>query len=82
MTVGTETLGRGDGLFVPAETAYTFFTGPQVVEFVEYRHANSWNIVFRTRNPDAWARIADKASAQREAWKSERQPFGLVEPVE
>ena len=82
MTVGNETLGKGDGLFVPAETGYTFFTGPDGVEFVEFRHANSWNIVFKSKSPATWAKIADKASAKREAWRSERQPFGLVEPLD
>lgn len=82
MTVGTETLGKGDGMFVPAGSAYTFFTGEQGVEFIEYRHANSWNIVFKQKNPAAWEKIAGRASARREAWQTEKQPFGLVEPVE
>ncbi len=80
LTVGTETLGKGDGLFVPANSSYTFFTGPEGVEFVEFRHANSWNIVFKSKSPAAWAKIADKASARREAWKTEEQPLGFVEP--
>ncbi|ACG78540.1 conserved hypothetical protein [Phenylobacterium zucineum HLK1] len=81
LTVGTETLGKGDGFFVPAGSAYTFFTGAEGVEFIEFRHANSWNIVFKSKNPAAWAKIADKAAARREAWQDEAQPFGLVEPV-
>lgn len=81
MTVGKDTLGKGDGLVVPAGAAYTFVTGAEGVEFIEFRHANSWNIVFKYRNPESWANAADQASTRREAWRSEEQPFGLVEPV-
>jgi hypothetical protein len=80
LTVGHDTLGKGDGMFVPAGSAYTFFTGAQGVEFIEFRHANAWNIVFKSKNPAAWAKVAEKAGARREAWLTEAQPFGLVEP--
>lgn len=81
LRVGGDTLGKGDGFFVPAGSAYTFSTGAEGVEFVEFRHANSWNIVFKYRNPDSWAKAADTASTRRDAWQREVQPFGLVEPV-
>jgi mannose-6-phosphate isomerase-like protein (cupin superfamily) len=81
LTVGHETLGKGDGFFVPAGAAYTFFTGAEGVEFIEFRHANSWNIVFKPNSPAGWGKIADKAGAKVEAWRTEKQPFGLVEPV-
>jgi hypothetical protein len=81
MTVGTETLGKGDGMFVPANSAYTFFTGAEGVEFIEYRNVNSWNIVFKSKNPAAWEKVAQKAGARREAWLTEPQPLGFVEPV-
>jgi hypothetical protein len=81
MTVGNETLGKGDGMFVPANSAYTFFTGAEGVEFIEYRNVNSWNIVFKSKNPATWEKVAQKASARREAWLTEPQPLGLVEPV-
>jgi hypothetical protein len=79
LTVGHDTLGKGDGFFVPAGVAYTFFTGAEGVEFIEFRNANSWNIVFKANNP--WEKIAEKAGARREAWQTEKQPFSLVEPV-
>ena len=81
LTVGTETLGKGDGFFVPAGSAYTFFTGADGVEFVEFRNATSWNIVFKSKNPASWAKIADKAGDRLDAWRTESQPFGLVRPV-
>lgn len=81
LKVGAETLGKGDGMFVPAGSPYTFTTGPDGVEFIEYRHANSWNIVFKYRNAESWAKAAATASERRDAWQTEAQPFGLVEPV-
>ena len=81
LKVGSEALGKGDGFFVPAGTPYTFTTGPDGVEFIEYRHANSWNIVFKYRNEASWAKAADTARERRAAWQAEEQPFGLVEPV-
>ena len=81
LQVGSEKLGKGDGFFVPAGTPYTFTTGPDGVEFIEYRHANSWNIVFKYRNPESWAKAATTAGDRRDAWLTEQQPFGLVAPV-
>jgi hypothetical protein len=81
MRVGSDVLGKGDGLFVPADTSYTFVTGEEGVEFIEFRHENAWNIVFKYRNPESWATAADTARARCDAWQTEKQPFGLVEPV-
>jgi hypothetical protein len=81
LRVGSDTLGKGDGFFVPAGSAYTFATGPEGVEFVEFRQANAWNIVFKYRNPESWAKAAETARERRDTWVTEAQPFGLVEPV-
>ena len=81
LKVGTEALGKGDGFYVPAGVPYTFTTGPAGVEFIEFRHEQSWNIVFKSKNPATWEREAARADARREAWITEQQPFGLVAPV-
>ena len=81
LKVGSEALGQGDGFFVPAGTPYTFTTGPDGVEFIEFRNATSWNIEFKYRNPSSWEKAADTAAARRDTWVTESQPFGLVEPV-
>lgn len=82
MRVGGETLGKGDGMFVPANTSYTFQTGEEGVEFIEFRHANAWNIVFKYRRQESWDEAAAIARERSEGWKTEKQPFGLVEPVQ
>jgi hypothetical protein len=81
LRVGSDTLGKGDGFFVPAGTAYTFSTGADGVEFIEFRHANSWNIVFKYRNPESWEKAATTARQRKDTWTAEQQPFGLVAPV-
>lgn len=82
MRFGSETLGKGDGAFVPANTPYTFVTGKDGVEFLEYRNVTSWNIVFKSNNPASWEKGAEKAAGLREVWKTEMQPLGLVAPVD
>lgn len=81
MRVGADTLGKGDGMVVPAGAAYTFATGPEGVEFIEFRHANSWNIVFKYRNPESWAKATAVAEERHEIWRTEAQPVGFVDPV-
>ncbi|MFV0309911.1 MAG: cupin domain-containing protein [Desertimonas sp.] len=81
MRVGKDTLGKGDGMFVPADTSYTFETGIDGVEFIEFRHENAWNIVFKYRKQESWDKAADAARTRSDGWRTEKQPFGLVEPV-
>lgn len=76
LTVGNETLGKGDGFFVPAKVAYTFVTGTEGVEFIEFRNTTSWNIEFRANNP--WDKIAAKAEERHEAWKTEKAPVDFT----
>ena len=40
-----------------------------------------WNIVFKYRNPESWAKAATTAGDRRDAWQTEQQPFGRVAPV-
>src|SRR3546814_20467211 len=42
MRFGKEVLGQGDGAFVPGNTPYTFVTGSDGVEFLEFRNATAW----------------------------------------
>ncbi|HWW58801.1 MAG TPA: cupin domain-containing protein [Sphingopyxis sp.] len=82
MRFGKEVLGKGDGVFVPADTPYTFVTGPDGVEFIEFRNVTSWNIIFKSGNPASWTKGAERVAALRDAWQTEKQPVGFVEPVE
>lgn len=81
MRFGKEVLGKGDGVFVPGDTPYTFVTGPDGVEFLEFRNLTSWNIVFKSDNPASWAKSTEKTRALHEKWQTEKQPLGFIEPV-
>src|SRR3546814_532708 len=81
MRFGKEALGKGDGVFVPGNTPYTFVTGPDGVEFLEFRNATSWNIVFKSNNPASWEKSTEKTRALHKTWLVEKQPLGLIEPV-
>src|SRR5436309_1535294 len=51
LTLGSETLGAGDGFFVPKDAAYSYVPGPQGVEVLEFRQADHFNIKFLAGNP-------------------------------
>lgn len=82
MRFGKEVLGKGDGAFVPSNTPYTFVTGPDGVEFLEFRNQTSWNIIFKSNNPASWVKSAERTRELHGAWLSEKQPLGFIEPVE
>src|SRR3546814_4601125 len=71
MRFGKEVLGQGDGAFVPGNTPYTFVTGSDGVEFLEFRNATAWNIVFKSNNPASWAKGAEKTRALHESRSEE-----------
>ncbi len=78
---GKEVLGKGDGAFVPADTPYTFVTGDQGVEFLEFRNATSWNIIFKSNNPASWVKSVEQTRARHGTWVTEPQPEGFIPAV-
>ena len=80
MRFGKEVLEKGDGVFVPGNTPYTFVTGPEGVEFLEFRNATSWNIIFKSGNPASWEKGAERTRALHQTWLTEEQPLGFIEP--
>lgn len=78
---GTEKLGPGDGAFVPGGTPYTFVTGPEGVEFLEFRNVTSWNMIYKSSNPASWEKSTQATAAKVETWRHEKQPLGLIPAV-
>lgn len=72
--MGGAVLGKGDGLFVPADHGYTFQAGPDGAEILEFRNATRFNIVFKGNTPAFWQKIADAAEAARGNWPNETVP--------
>ncbi len=83
--VGTEEeLGPGDGFFVASDVPYTYETGPDGAEVLEFRATDWMNIRFMAKGKAAWEKTVAKLKAKREAWETElppsRKPAAL--PVE
>ncbi len=78
MKVGTEVLGKGDGVLIPAGAPYTVTPLDEGVEFIEYRTSEDYDTNFRSKNDAYWDRIAQTRKANAEKWASESQPVGLI----
>jgi hypothetical protein len=73
LTVGTEILGKGDGFFVPAGAAYTFFTVQEGVEFVEFRKGARYDIRFQAPTK-AWDRQLEQTKTHASHWGTDAAP--------
>jgi hypothetical protein len=74
LILGTETLGAGDGFFVPADMAYAYVPGPDGVEVLEFRNADHFNIKFLAANPAFWEKALDTVKDQLPAWRTQTRP--------
>ena len=78
MTVGTEVLGKGDGVFIPGGAPYTVTPGEEGVEFVEMRTSPDYDTHYRAKTDAYWDRIAETQVAGKARWAMEQQPYGLI----
>ena len=78
MKVGTEVLGKGDGVLIPAGAPYTVTPLDEGVEFIEFRNAEDYDTNFRSKNEAYWDRIAATRKANAGKWAEECQPLGLI----
>jgi hypothetical protein len=74
LTLGSETLGAGDGFFVPADGAYAYTPGPDGVEVLEFRHAQHFNIKFLAGNPAFWNKALETVRSERAGWGEQQRP--------
>lgn len=74
--LGTQILSKGDGVFIPADVAYTYEAGPQGVEVLEFRNATRFHFLFQGNDDAHWNRIAHVLETRREQWEGERPPTG------
>ena len=71
---GTQVLRPGDGLFIPADDAYTLEAGPDGVEFLEFRTQQNFNMVFKNNDPVHLERMAEAFNANKANWPGEPRP--------
>lgn len=81
MKVGSEELGKGDGVLIPGGAPYTVTPGDEGVEFIEMRTSPDYDTHYRAKTDSYWDKVAQKQTASRERWADEKQPYGLI-PVE
>jgi mannose-6-phosphate isomerase-like protein (cupin superfamily) len=76
MRMGDDKMGAGDAIFVPAGSLYTFETGPEGLEFVEFRKAARYDIKFNAP-AKAWDRQVAQRDANVEAWRKAKPPTAV-----
>jgi quercetin dioxygenase-like cupin family protein len=74
LQLGTQTLGRGDGIFIPADAAYTYEAGPRGVELLEFRNATRFHFLFQGNDDAHWNRIANVLKENCSKWEHEPPP--------
>jgi hypothetical protein len=74
LRLGTETLGPGEGFFIPAGAPYTYRPGPEGVEVLEFRHATHFDFRNLSDNEAFYAKGAETVAANREAWRQAKPP--------
>ncbi|WP_116364702.1 cupin domain-containing protein [Parahaliea mediterranea] len=72
--LGRKVLGKGDGFYVPADAPYSYETGPEGAEVLEFRNAPFFHILFTNNSEAHWDRVANAYRERSEAWKEERVP--------
>ncbi|MBA3067356.1 MAG: cupin domain-containing protein [Hyphomonas sp.] len=78
LQLGTDTLGAGDGFFLPADKAYRYTPGPDGVEVLEFRGQENFNINFLAKSLPAWEKIAKSVSERRADWTGEVAPSSAL----
>jgi len=74
LQMGTQTVRKGDGVFIPANAAYTYEAGPNGVEVLEFRNATRFQFRFQGNDDAHWKRIADVLKASCAKWEHEPPP--------
>ena len=78
MRVGSETLGKGDGVHIPAGAPYTVTPGDAGVEFIEMRTSPEYDTNYRGKTDSYWDRVAETLRARKGIWAEEKAPYGLI----
>ena len=72
--LGTEWLGAGDGIFLPADTPYIYTAGPDGVEILEFRHDADFSTDVRGGSNAYWDKMMAAVATNRDAWLAAEPP--------
>lgn len=78
LKLGTEELGPGDGFYVGTDVPYTYKPGPEGVEVLEFRTADSFDIRFKGNTAAFWDKIVDGLRKEKPGWQGQRKPTELT----
>ena len=80
LQMGSVKLGPGDGVFIPADDAYTYEVGPAGVEVLEFRNATRFHLKFKNNDDAHWGRQVAARNENMDRWATQtRSPTGLQE---
>ncbi len=74
LRLGTEDLGAGDGFFVGSDVPYAYTPGPDGVEVLEFRTANSFDIRFMGKTKAFWDKTAASVRREKANWDGQLRP--------
>lgn len=74
LKLGHETLGPRDGFFIPSGMPYTYQVGPDGVELLEFRHANTFDFRNHSNGEAFWKKGAEIVAANQADWQKAKMP--------
>jgi hypothetical protein len=74
LRIGARTLRKGDGMFIPADSAYTYQAGEGGVEVLEFRNATHFNIALKGNESGRWYHVAAAFRERALEWETETVP--------
>jgi hypothetical protein len=74
LRMGSAVLGKGDGMFIPVDDAYTYEVGEDGLELLEFRNASRFNLVFKGNDPAHWDKMAATFRDRGAIWQTETTP--------
>lgn len=74
LRLGTEDLGPGDGFFVGSDVPYAYTPGPDGVEVLEFRTADSFDIRFMGKTKAFWDKTAASVRREKANWDGQLPP--------
>jgi hypothetical protein len=74
LRLGTEDLGPGDGVFIPAGTPYKYRPGPAGVELLEFRHATRFDFQNLSKSTAFYEKALELVVSNIDGWRQAKRP--------
>lgn len=79
LRLGTEDLGAGDSIFIPANVPYTYRAGAEGAEVLEFRHTLDVDFRSYAKNKAFYDKAVSTILANRDAWRAVGKPARNME---